>query len=355
MLSAEASNPGARAAVFLRQHWPQDANKRLQSLLDVSEKTAERVLAGQVSKENLERLMSAFGWRFTHFVLEPVVGPAPIDEVIFWMTDTGPRAAISGSAAGIRDALALAPSSVDLVAYGLNSLGWLEATIRGPNLIVRLSDRSADPAAVRYAQAWLLSQAVQSVDIECERQGVAVRQRFDSVRHAVQALDRHAQFAEARDAADDHRWMVERRSLNDVRAPSLQALIRAVNQRGRAPGSAVAAITDLGILSTSSIFRQRGDIFETLHNGNNLGISPTEFVGRNVMDRKDQNYATLIRQHLAEVANDPQGASYHELDIPINGEQWPYQRAAFAEDIDPATGARFIVTCTHLLKQRIAA
>ncbi len=346
---------GARTAAFLRMNWPQHARKRLMAVLpDISESTAKRILGGDLTLGHLERLMGHFGRGFSDFVLEPIVGPAPADPVIFWLTDTGPRAASSGSPGFIRDTLALAPSSVDLAQYGLNSLGWLEATLRGSTMVVRLSERGADPSAVRHCQSWLLNQAMSQVDIECERQGVAVRQRFESVRHAVQALDRHAQFAEGRDAADDHRWMINRRGFDDVSATGLRALVKAVRERGRKPGSIVSAVTDLGLMATSSIFVEHDGEFLTTHNGHRLGISPTEYVGRNVMDRKDQTYAAFVKRSLEEAIANPEG-TYHELTLPINGKWWSYQRPAFAEERNPETGARFVVTSTHLLEERIAA
>lgn len=65
---------GQRAAWFVRQIWPRYAEKELQRQLGLSEATAERVLAGRISKSVLEKLLRTFGLPFMTFVFAPYIG-----------------------------------------------------------------------------------------------------------------------------------------------------------------------------------------------------------------------------------------------------------------------------------------
>jgi hypothetical protein len=74
MLEASIPEVGLRAAAFARTRWPSNTAKRLQSELDISEATADRVLAGKTSGPVLTRMIARWGWAFAHFAFEPLAG-----------------------------------------------------------------------------------------------------------------------------------------------------------------------------------------------------------------------------------------------------------------------------------------
>lgn len=85
MLDASVSEVRLRAASFARMQFREHAEKRLQQELDVSEATAERILAGGASRPVIDRMMAKWGWAFAQFVLEPLCGawsPEPFRDKI---------------------------------------------------------------------------------------------------------------------------------------------------------------------------------------------------------------------------------------------------------------------------------
>jgi hypothetical protein len=75
------SEVGQLVAAFVRRIYPVSAEKRLQRAFDVSEATAERILAGQVSHPMLARMIAAWGWEFASVVLIPLCGADPKDRL----------------------------------------------------------------------------------------------------------------------------------------------------------------------------------------------------------------------------------------------------------------------------------
>jgi hypothetical protein len=77
-LTVEASEIEVRYrfAHFARQSAPRFTAKWLQSELDISESSAERILRGEASQSLIQRGIAKWKWAFAHFVLEPMAGPS---------------------------------------------------------------------------------------------------------------------------------------------------------------------------------------------------------------------------------------------------------------------------------------
>jgi hypothetical protein len=65
---------GQRFAWWARTQRPRHTQKWLQAELEISEAKAERALAGEVSKDILERALRKWKWRIATVILEPYCG-----------------------------------------------------------------------------------------------------------------------------------------------------------------------------------------------------------------------------------------------------------------------------------------
>lgn len=344
-----------RTAQFLRRQWPQHACKQIQGLLDVSEATANRILAGDVSADSMHVLETHFGSELLKFSVPGVWAGAPAGPMAFWITEKGVQAAPAGADSYIKGLLGNLPGNIEFDAYAMRNWGWLLALVTESAIIVRCCEGAVDEVAVRHAQSWLLTQESQVIDIECERASLWIRQRHETAKLAVQALDRYAALAEAKEIVLqrlERQWSVERKALADVIDPDLRQVIQRIGETNGEADQLLKAVAST--MSTTAVFSVDGDNVVSLFAGPGLGIDAPAVMGKNVLSRPDRQYGQLVHAHVLQATRERAG-TFHDLSIAIDGNPAKYQRYAFASKPDIA-GRRLVTTSVKVIvNPRLAA
>lgn len=322
-----------RAAFWLRQNFPRHASKMLQAEFGLEERTAKRVLAGDVSQGTLERLRRRFGKPFAQFVfLDDLAPPAMAfgegaPERHLWITEAGESDASDGHDEAARVLLGLLPSRTDHVALALRNYGWVAATVRPGSVALR---HGAAPAAqaVRRAIDWLVTFVGVAVEVNGTRHAEVIG--------AVAALETLLARTHAREAMHAARWQVERRPLDAIMAPTLQAFLRARTQAGDAPGTLPRILVQTGIMADTALLRVAGDNVVSLWAGHRLGVNAALVMGRDLRERPgDPRYPEMVRAHVLQACAE-EGPTFHELrGVVIDGKPHNYRRVAAADRPGP--------------------
>jgi hypothetical protein len=266
--------------------------------------------------------------------------PFPAD-LCLWFADGGAvHEAPIGHARFVQDALKVSAEAEDLSSYAIRNLGWIECLVRTDGRTrLRYALAVADPKAATRARDWLLSagQYATDIDLAVWRDGDWENLSPAGILDAARILDR-AGVATSLDRIAERDWTVEKLSVEGIKFPGLAAVVASVRE-GSEP---LKAIAGLDLMDTSSLFAiDRGDV-TSLWIGPTLGLPNEDFVGRNVLDRSDRNYAALIHCHVLQAISE--GPTYYRLNIEISGRKRHYERVAFPQ------GPNLVVTSTRLLE-----
>ncbi len=266
--------------------------------------------------------------------------PFPAD-LCLWFTDGGAvHEAPTGHARFVQDALDVSAAPDDLASYAIRNLGWIECLVRTDGRTrLRYALFVADPKAATRARDWLLSagQYATSIEIAVWRDGEWEHLWPAGILDAARILDR-ASVATSLDRIAERDWTVERLNVEGIEFPGLAKVVGKV-KRGAEP---LKTIAGLGLMDTSSLFAVDGGNVTSLWIGPTLGLPNEEFVGRNVLDRSDRNYAALIHCHVLQAISE--GPTFYRLNIEITGRKRHYERVAFPQ------GRNLVVTSTRLLE-----
>ena len=266
--------------------------------------------------------------------------PFPAD-LCLWFTDGGAvHEAPTGHARFVQDALNVSAMPDDLASYAIRNLGWIECLVRSDGRIrLRYALLVADPKAATRARDWLLSAGQYATDIEIAvwRDGEWERLSPAGILDASRILGR-ASVATSLDRIAERDWRVERLSVEGIQFPGLAKVVGSIRQ-GAEP---LKTIVGLSLMDTSSLFAIDGGDVTSLWIGPTLGLPTKDFVGRNVLDRSDRNYAALIHCHVLQAVSE--GPTYYRLNIEISGRKRQYERVAFPQ------GPNLVVTSTRLLE-----
>lgn|GEM_PF-3066824 len=266
--------------------------------------------------------------------------PFPAD-LCLWFTDGGAvHEAPTGHARFVQDVLDVSAAPDDLASYAIRNLGWIECLVRSDGRTrLRYALLVADPKAATRARDWLLSAGQFATDIEIAvwRDGEWESVSPAGILDAARILDR-ASVATSLDRIAECDWTVERLNVEGIEFPGLAQVVGSVKQ-GAEP---LKTIAGLGLMDTSSLFAIDSGNVTSLWIGPTLGLPNEEFVGRNVLDRSDRNYAALIHCHVLQAIRE--GLTFYRLNIEISGRKRHYERVAFPQ------GSNLVVTSTRLLE-----
>lgn len=354
MSEASFNAVGDRVAAFIHQLRPKHASKFLQSTFDLNQRTAERILAGEVSNRNLEKMIQVWGKSFAQFALAPLVGNQSIvtTEVpaFIWFTPEGTHFSTDADEFIARQ-LGMKSRGDDLKSYAQRNLGYVLASRSLNTVSLHYAEHGVDSKALYHAGVWLADQNIPCVLIEIEKDGQWVRKSYP-VSEAMEVLEASARLSDEREGMIDLSWSIERKSLDNV--IDLQ-FVRFLKARGSAQNSAqlLKLIAQLDLLPNCALFRECQENIVSIHAGHMLGVKASEVVGRNLMDRPDRAYAELVRSHLLEAAHSPE-PTYHDLTLPIDGRWFAYERIATVSKPDE-NGARLIASLVNVKQGRAAA
>lgn len=262
-------------------------------------------------------------------------------DLCLWFTDGGAvHEAPAGHARFVQDALNVSATPEDLASYAIRNLGWIEGLVRSDGRTrLRYALLVADPKAATRARDWLLSAGQYATEIEIAvwRDGEWEHLSPAGILDAARILER-ASIATSLDRIAERDWTVERLSVEGIKFPGLARVVSSVKQ-GAEP---LKTIARLGLMDTSSLFAVDGGNVTSLWIGQTLGLPNKDFVGRNVLDRSDHNYAALIHCHVLQAIGE--GTTFYRLNIEITGRKRHYERVAFPQ------GPNLVVTSTRLLE-----
>jgi len=259
-----------------------------------------------------------------------------------WFTHSGAlHEAPKGHARYLRDTLRISAAPDDLAAYAIRNLGWIECLVRSDGrTALRYAPRAVSPKAAGRAHDWILSawQFVAAVELTMWRDGRWERSSPTTVSDTAREFHR-ARVAASMTCIAERNWTVERLPLEAVRKPKMASLLASVRQGS----DAVKAVTSLGLMDTSSMFAVDGSNVTSLWIGPGLDLPTEIFVGRNVLDRPDHNYAGLIHHHVLQAVTE--GPTFYRLNIEIAGRRRHYKRVAVSR------GRDLVLTSSRVLEQ----
>lgn len=334
---------GARAAHWVRQHYPQHAAKALQGLLNVEERTAKRILAGDSSSRLLVQMSSLFGDSFRGFVFGAAL-PAMSFSRFVWITAAAVHDAPAGLDIFARDWLQRSPADgVDFAGIARRNLGWVGVRLSGATAELSY-EAGADPLALSRARDWLSARADQITRVSLS--GVEI----DTL-DAIVALERLSALEAVQDRASNRGWHVERCGLDSITAPILKQLVHARAALGNHPGSLPGLLSRTGALPFSAIYhRDRRGVYRTLHVGERLGIKSVDVLGKPLSERRDSLYRDLLASRLETARIEP---TYHRLRLQTAGHWWDYGSYATADAPDDH-GEQILGICVDI-KSKVAA
>jgi hypothetical protein len=263
-----------------------------------------------------------------------------------WFTGEGAaQEAPLGHARFVRDALKIESDVDDFAGYAIRNLGWVECLARSDGRVgLRFAEATADPAAVIRARDWLQSagQTAQAPEITVWRNGDWHYSSSVPISDAARMLDRVG-VSVAFNQMAERDWVMERLPISAIESPGMKSLLAAYNEGA---GLAKAAL-QLGLMNMSSLLTVEGSNVTSIWIGPGLGLPNELFLNRNVLDRPDRNYASLVHYHILEAASD--GPTFYRLDIEIMGRRRRYERLAVRDQ------QNLVMTSTRLLQQGMAA
>ena len=263
-----------------------------------------------------------------------------------WFTGEGmAHDAPFGHAEYVRDALHITSTPDDLPEYAIRNLNWVECVIRSDGRVgLRYAANIAEPAAIIRAREWILAEGQNATEVEVSvwREGDWSHYRSMPVSDVARLLDRTG-VTSAFNRMSERDWDVTRLPMNSVRESKIATLISDVEQGV----DAAKAASRLGVMETSSILSVDGENVVSLWIGPKLGLPTDLLVNRNVLDRSDHNYASLVHYHILEAMKE--GPTFYRLDIEIVGRRHHYERVAIPQ------GPNLVITSARLLDEGVAA
>lgn len=246
---------------------------------------------------------------------------AETTDACWWATHEGTlHSAARGHADFARRYLDLPQDTeADTRRFAINHLGWLALTRFADGRLVLEGDATRNAAARERVAAWLESRV--EVHAGLKVSGGALPHPMPAIEAAV--FLRGLGHAEPRSA-----WSVERIGQNDLTDPAARDLWRAIHDAGIERAHMVEIAGRMGLLDRCSLFVVEGDDVISANVGSSLPVDRA-VVGRNVLGRRDLDYARQLRAGILASLDGPTASR-----IRLNGSAGilgGYDRAAWAQ------------------------
>lgn len=248
--------------------------------------------------------------------------PAAGADLCWWVTHEGTlHSAALGHAPFARQYFGLpADTQADPRKFALEQMGWLAMTrfADGRLALDGRADR-ARPESVARLCAWLDQQSrrgCRSITGSLLGDELTLPEAIAGI-EALQAPPAPASI-----------WSAEQLAIAAVQDPDARRLWRAVHDAGIERAHLLETADRLSLLDRCSLFIIDGDDVVSAHVGRALRVD-RGVVGRNVMSRRDIDYAQILKRHVLEART---GATVHRLQA---GDGIGYSRIAFTQKTGP--------------------